>query len=117
MLNIREEQLESFNQHGTHDYELRLAKFLQDRFADAAQEPTDKLHPHVAEQIEKAREYCLLSEQQVAVYVISAWLLGRDFDTEMLAVREVLTAPIPGDAKTHFLRQLTIQIFKELEGD
>jgi hypothetical protein len=103
-------------EHGDRSYELRLTRFLQEQFADAAKEPTNRLRPDVAAQIGKARGYGLLSEQEVAIYVITAWLLGQSFDREFPAAHEVLTSPVSAELKAHFLEQWSRQMFEELAG-
>ena len=115
-MKVRSEQIAALDQHQSRDYELRLTKFLQEQFADAASEPADMLLPEVAAQIQRARGYGLLSENEIANYVISAWLLGKDFDQEFPAAKQVLRAPISGNMKAHFLEQWAKQIFEELEG-
>jgi len=115
-LKIRKQQFDVLNQQQEADYELRLTRFLRMQFADAAAEPVEKLRPEVAGQIAKARRYGLLTEQEVASYVISAWLLGQDFDKEFPAAQEVLTAPVSGNVKACFLEQWTQELFEKLEG-
>jgi hypothetical protein len=114
---IRKEQLAFLAEQQGHSYALRLTKFLQLQFPDAGQEPTDKLLPEVAAQIKNAQNYGLLTEQDIAHYVISAWLLGKNFDHEFPAAQEVLAAPISAEMKVHFLEHWTQQIFAELEGE
>jgi hypothetical protein len=115
-LKIRKELFDALNQQHEARYVSRLTNFLRERFPDAAQEPVEKLRPEVTAQIAKARGYGLSTEQELADYVISAWLLGQDFDKDFPAAREVLTAPISGNMKAYFLEQWTKQLFEELEG-
>lgn len=115
-MKIRKQQFDALNQQQEAGYELRLTEFLRKQFADAAVKPVAKLRPEVAGQIAKARGYGLLTEQEVASYVISAWLLGQDFDKEFPAAQEVLTAPVSGNVKASFLEQWTQELFEKLEG-
>jgi hypothetical protein len=115
-LKIRKEQLDALNRRQETDYQLRLVNLLREQFPDSAGEPVEKLRPEVVAQIAKARGYGLFSEQEIAGYVISAWLLGPDFDKEFPAAREVLTAPISGNMKASFLEKWTEELFEKLEG-
>jgi len=114
-LRIRKKQISFLDEQQSATYELRLAKFLQEQFSDAAQEPLVKLRPEVSVQIEKAHGYGLVSEQDIADYAVTAWLLGADFDTEFPAAKEVLTSQIPGEMKARFLEEWTKEMFETLE--
>lgn len=116
-MKIRKEQLDALNRKQAADYELRVTRFLRQQFADATQEPEEQLRLQVAAQIVKARGYGLVTEQEVASYVVSAWLLGQHFDTEFPAAQEVLTAPISGNMKACFLEEWTRELFQRLEGN
>lgn len=115
VLMIGKEQFAFLTEQQSNSYELRLTKFLQEQFTDAAEELTDKLRSEVSAQIGKARGYGLLSEQEVASYVISAWLMGRNFDA-VPAVQKVLAAQTSPGMKARFLEQWTNQVFEELAG-
>lgn len=113
-MKIRKEQVTFLDEQGGKSYELRLTRFLRQQFPDAAEESEERLRPDVAVQIERAQGYGLLTEQEVATYVISAWLLGKSFDRDFPAATEVLTSSVPSGMKAHFLEHWTRQMFEEL---
>ena len=115
VLRIRKDQFALFSAHQSSGFELRLAEFLQAQFADAAQIPLLTLRPEVAAQIERAQGYGVKSEQDIADYVVTAWLLGIDFDTRFPAANEVLTADLPGEMKAQFLEEWTKEMFEKLK--
>jgi hypothetical protein len=45
------------------------------------------------EQYEKAHRYGLTTELELGQYIVTAWLLGTDFDTRFGAFQEILTHP------------------------
>jgi hypothetical protein len=112
---IRKQQLTFLNEHQAAIYELRLSRFLREQFLDAAEEDPAELRREVAGQIHKGRTYGCEDEQDVAAYVITAWLLGTDFDTRFPAAHDVLTSSLSGKMKARFLEQWTKEMLQELE--
>jgi hypothetical protein len=116
-MRIRDRQLGFLAQQSEADYVERLTRFLQNEFPDASTEPVLTLLVEVASQVRKARSYEITSEQDIAIYVITAWLLGVDFDTGFPAAENVLTAAVPGEMKAKFLEDWTHQLFESLESE
>ena len=114
-MQIRKGQMDAFEQAANRDYEMRLVRFLQSQFPDAAREREASLVDGVRPQIANARRYGLLTEQQIATYVTSAWLLGSDFDGEFPAAREMLISGAPADEKSDWLARFTKALFEQLE--
>jgi hypothetical protein len=112
---IRKEQIDAFRLAAEHDYEIRLVRFLQGRFPDAAREPEATLLEGVRPQIANARGYGLITEQQIATYVTAAWLLGADFDREFPAAQQMLVSGAPADENSDWLARFTKELFKTLE--
>lgn len=115
MLRIRKEQMDAFQQAAERSYRIRLVHFLRQQFPDAAECEETSLTQEVGEQVLKARSYGFLTERQIANYVISAWLLGRDFDTEFPVVQQMLGSELPPDEKSGSLEQFTTELFHQLE--
>ncbi len=68
------------------------------------------------EQCAKARSYGLSAELDVANYVISAWMLGVDFDTRFPAMHEILLSPqLTASEKASLITQVTSVVLSELE--
>ncbi len=106
MFKIREEQIKVFEATQARRFEDRVIRFLQDEFADAAESSPEELRPQVASQIAKATSYGLKSEQEAVTYVVTAWLLGSDFDEKYQEAREVLAdAESPPEVKAEWLAE------------
>lgn len=79
--------------------------------------PTE-LRQVVLEQIQVARKYGLTTELNVANFVVTAWVLGLEFDTNIPAANECLTnAEMTQDDKAVWLEQFTnVMLTKLAEG-
>lgn len=78
-MKITQKQMDAFSQVEWEKFEIRIADFLQEQFDNARRVPQEDLLPVIHEQVVKARDYGLVTEQQIATYVTTAWLLGREF--------------------------------------
>jgi hypothetical protein len=111
---IRKEILASFQRAMNREFEMRLVRFLQGAFPNATSEVDTTLAEGIREQLAKARGYGLLTEQQIATYVTSAWLLGTDFDRQFPAVQEVLASHAPPNDKGDWLERFTKDLFEQM---
>jgi hypothetical protein len=69
----------------------------------------------VRQQINRARGYGLESEYEVSVYVVCAYLLGKDFDDRFSEARTLLNSETTGREKAHWLRCWTQTVFATLQ--
>src|SRR4051794_9507268 len=90
MFQIRTEHLRSLE---GDDFAVRLAAFLSELFPDAQELPHAELTGSVREQIGRALQYGFVAEQDVASYVLTAWLTGKSFDTDLPAAMQILHSP------------------------
>lgn len=114
-MQIRKEQIETLQKGVERVYKMRLVRFLQDQFPDAAECNHATLAEGTGEQIAKARTHGFLTEWQIATYVMSAWLLGGDFDREFPAVEQMLGLNLTPAEKSNWLEQFTKDIFDQLK--
>ncbi len=118
MLTLTEQQLAALNAESEKIYLERLLRLLAECFPDTAEVPGAELRQGVAEEIEKARGYGLLNEDEIAVYVVTAWQLGRDFDGFFPAAQLVLASQdYSGAEKRDWLQAWTLTMFKALQGE
>jgi len=116
MLKIRKEQMDAFSSPMGEQFEDALVAFLREEFLDARAESPATLEPGVREQIERARSYGLQSGAHIATYVVTAWLLGQEFDTKFPAARDTLNSTLHSpDDKAEWLADWTERLFLELE--
>jgi hypothetical protein len=111
---IRKEQIDALQRATDRNYEIRLVYFLRNQFPDAELKTEASLVDGIGPQIVKARGYGLITEQQIAVYVTSAWLLGGDFDNAFPAAKEMLNSSVMADHKSDWLEHFTEKLFERL---
>jgi hypothetical protein len=69
------------------------------------------------QQFEKAQGYGLTSELDIGRYLITAWLMGLDFDTRLPAMQEILSAPNgTSEQKADAIEKVSVALFKTLQG-
>ena len=117
MLTIREEQFRALELAQEDRFITRLMDFLRQRFPDSLEMPPDMLMAEMRRQFEKAQYYQIVTEQGVATYVITAWLLGVDFDNEFPAAQEILSSNVTPEYKQHWLAEWTAGIFRTFDQD
>lgn len=113
---ISREQLNSLS---NQRFEQRLAQLL--RKSDPAGSSvldTPEGARLLRQQGEKARHYGLGTELEVAQYVISAWLLGPSFDTELPAISEILnTGRLSPPQKAEAIERVCLTLLAQLAGE
>jgi hypothetical protein len=116
LLKLRPAQMRAFAKASEERFADRVASFLQEQFPDAAGEPRGSLKAAVVEQIHRAREYGFTTEAQLTTYVITAWVLGAEFDSDMPAARDMLRSQMhTPDDKALWLERWTEKLFRTLE--
>ncbi|HRI66252.1 MAG TPA: DUF4123 domain-containing protein [Polyangium sp.] len=115
LLKLRPAQMRAFAQASDERFVDRTTLFLQSEFPDARKQSRGTLKMGVADQIAKARLHGFTTEIQLVTYVVTAWLLGENFDEEFPAVKETLASPVmsPSDKAT-WLSQFTEKLFRTL---
>ena len=82
------------NQMASERFLDRVTHLLGEHYPAAKEAlSTAKVREILRQQYNKAIKYGLRSELDVARYIITAWLLGIDFDTRFKAMNEFLTSP------------------------
>jgi hypothetical protein len=112
---IRREQFSALAAPVGTEFVARLALLLQRHFEDARQAPPDQLRSDINRTIRRAQAYGLATERDAAAFVVTAFLLGENFDNEFPAAQQVLTSPVLGGSdKAEWLEQWTTQLFQAL---
>lgn len=113
---IRNEQFDTMAIPNIADFIQRAITFLYENFPESLDEDTDELTEIVGVLIEKAETYGLVTEQQAMNYIVTAWLLGVDFDKEFPAAEETLNSKdFTPDEKSEWLAKWTEEIFATFE--
>jgi hypothetical protein len=111
---IRDAQLDSI---ATSRFLERVADVVFEAYPESRSElASEEGRRILREQCEKARSYGFVSELDIARYIITAWLLGVDFDTKFPAMQEVLTDPeLEPGKKADLIEQFSVTLFETLQ--
>jgi len=110
---IRKEQMDALSNDAEKRYVTRLIDYLQKHFPEAVQTPPVTLRAAVREQIAKARSYRLITERQIAKYVITAWVMGPNFDKDYPTAKRTLTSKKTAEQKSKWLADWTKLFFRQ----
>lgn len=114
-MKIRTPQVAGLSDAGSAGFESRLAAFLNDKYPESKSIPEAQFREGIRGEITKARSYGLETEQQIATYVHSSWVLGRDFDSRFPAAAEKLPSPAYSpEQKAGWLAAWTKALFESL---
>ena len=114
MLTLTPHQLDAI---GEARFQQRLSDLLLESVPDSRGViDTPEGRQVLREQCAKARSYGMGAELDVANYVITAWLLGLDFDTRFQAMSEVLGSDLMTPSQKAFaITQITSVVLAELQ--
>ena len=113
MFNISQEQA---NEIGWRRFEDRIACLLYETDEDAR----DFIHTpagrdFLADACAAASQFGLTAQIEVAQYVLTAWLLGSDFESRYPAMAEILTSTLPPAQKAEALEMVMVTLLEQLE--
>jgi hypothetical protein len=89
--------------------------FLQSSFPNAAAMQNSELMPGVVRQVQNAEQYGLVTEQQIAKYVIAAWCFGEDFDKRFHGANRILLDEFLPETKADLLSHWCMAMFAQAE--
>jgi hypothetical protein len=114
-MRLRREQFTALAGPVGTEFASRLALLLKQDFEEARQFPPEQLQDDITRTVRRAQAYGLATERDAAAFVITAFLLGEEFETDFPAAQQVLTSPVLGGAdKAEWLEEWTTQLFKSL---
>ncbi|WP_428034723.1 hypothetical protein [Amphritea sp.] len=114
MLKISELQSKELSEAS---YLHRMRKYLYDSFPEARDVPVDDMETAITALTNRAAIYNLTQETDVAAFIVTAWLMGLDFDQKFTVVGNVLANfDLPSYEKTEFLWEFIEKSFATLKG-
>ena|ERR1035438_363286 len=84
-------------------FERELTHFVRSKFSEEDEFAFEDTLKRVMEQSAHARAYGLDTEQSIAIYVVTAWIMGHSFDSDSPAARQVLASPLSPEEKADWL--------------
>lgn len=105
MIRVRPEQNQAFADDLARRFPQRVADFLREWFPDAEAMPQAALAREVEALLARARSWGLVTEEQLVVFVVTAWSTSKTFDVDSKEANFYLSAPQLGpDDKARWLR-------------
>lgn len=101
---------------GRLTFERRMIDIIRHRYPVESRDLNDEvLGAAITVQAKQAKKYRLFDEQQGATYVLTAWILGEDFDTRIPILQQVLSAhDLTASEKSKALTDFTLAAFNAL---
>ena len=109
LFKISEQTHTAFREDAERRYRASVVAFLKKNFPELSEEEPETLTGFVTAMVNKAKGYGLSTQRDAAFYVITAHLLGKDFDEKHERARRVLIAPLPGPEKAELLQRVTVE--------
>ena len=94
----------------------RIVDFLRQNVPQMAGEPQDSMVAQVRVLKAEAATYDMTSEQAVAVYALTAALIGADFSERFGGARKILFSANDQDKKAQLLEGFTVTLLQKLKG-
>ena len=113
---IRNEQFRACADLLDVGFASRLMDFLIASYPDSREVAPAELRGAVDRQIARAKFYDFQLEQDISVYVTTAYLLGEDFDIFFPVVHNLLGTDMPANRKSEWLQDWTRELIQTLEG-
>ena len=113
---IGERQLTAFREDAERRYVASVVTFLKKHIPEAADEKPETLSAFVSALVDKAKGYGLTTRREAAIYVITAYLLGDNFEAGFERARRVLSSSLSGAEKAEMLQRAAIELLNSAEG-
>jgi hypothetical protein len=111
LLRLREDTSQRFDALAEREYEQRLATFLVRNVPGLAGTALDTNMQQSRASIAAARLYGFETERDIAIFALSAALLGPDFHATMGGAREILAMRQPAEHRATLLSYFTRELF------
>jgi sorbitol-specific phosphotransferase system component IIA len=116
MFKITDEQISRMGNSKRKELIEKMILVLRSKFEEATQIPDEEFEYTMHLQIERALHYGLTLEMNIAVYTVTAFLLGENFDSEFKAVDHFLPDMTLNETrKAEALQQWSGLLFSTLE--
>jgi len=115
MLILRHPQLIALATKGKEDFINKIMDFLRSEIEDVKKMDDLDLRKEIDNQILKANRYGFCLNSTVASYIISAFLMGENFDTDFKVATEILNEKTNEEVKCKKIEEWVFEIFTTLE--
>ena len=109
MLKLREAQIDQLA-----PFRRRMRDLLRRHFPETREVPARQTDAAISRQVKAGRAHGLWTERQLAIYVLTAFLMGENFNTQFPAVEAVLGSDLPPDGKADWVEAWSKEMFDTL---
>ena len=79
---------------GNNIYSCRMRQYLNEQFPETKEIDDKELEQIILDLTERAAAYHLILETHVAPFIVAAWIMGRNFDQNFIATKEILESTV-----------------------
>ncbi len=113
---VKNFQFETFSNLNKNLFIKRIIALLRTEFESASEIPDDEFKVAITNQIEMANQYGIQIQSNIAKYIITAFLMGEEFDKNFEGARKILeNNSFDENEKIASLEEWTLQVFEVLE--
>jgi len=111
MMEMTPEQMAALSEQSVSEFVDRLIDLFANRYPRIKEVPRDEMRRFVREQMARAEGYGFELEPDFGAYVLTAWVLGPEFDRQYAPVQAVLNSPAYSrDEKREWLMTWTYEL-------
>lgn len=115
MQDISNQAFAAFERESQANFITKACLALRSAIPSLADEPEPAFRQHVVSLVGQARGYGLKSNEEIAIYLTTAGLMGVDFVDRFRGARDILEGRENGGRKAELLESLTLAILEALE--
>ncbi|KYG03089.1 hypothetical protein BE21_53405 [Sorangium cellulosum] len=117
-MKIKRDQAGALSALARSAFRERLVRFVQENCNGAARVSRSELSQTVKFLIERAESYGIETERQVAIFVVTRWVIGEKFDSVFSQIeRMLIDDSIGADEKTSRLREYAMDLLHTDRGE
>jgi uncharacterized protein YpuA (DUF1002 family) len=117
MLTIYKTQLSILSDAKKEEFIQKMASLLRSEIEEVAELNDIELKHEIEKQISKAKQYGLNLNSSLTTYIITAFLMGENFDTDFNRANEILMSLFEQEKKCRDLEKWAYDIFNALENN
>ncbi len=114
MLDISPHAFSGIAAHEEARFVRKLATFLREKVPSLASEAPEAVEAQCRLLMQRSRGFDMKSEQAVAVFAMTAAVLGLDFVERFPAARQILFRPVSQERKAELLQGFTVKLLDTL---
>jgi hypothetical protein len=117
MFTFKNSQLIALAAKGKEDFIMKMMELLRSDFDEIKTMDDSALHQEIDLQISKANRYGFTLNSTIASYIVSAFVMGENFDTDFKVASKILNSNMDEQEKCNKTEEWVTEIFSALENN